>query len=61
MGEIAGRTAHEVLNPLTSLMARIQKVQKRLNDEILSNKNLMGEIVGAWKKDLDEKGLKGLN
>src|SRR5580704_6524191 len=41
-------------------MARIQKVQKRLNDEILSNKNLMGEIVGAWKKDLDEKGLKGL-
>lgn len=60
VGEIAGRTAHEVLNPLTSLMARIQKVQKRLNDEILSNKNLMGEIVGAWKKDLDEKGLKGL-
>lgn len=60
VGEIAGRTAHEVLNPLTSLMARIQKVQKRLNDEILANKNLMGDIVGAWKKDLEEKGLDGL-
>jgi signal transduction histidine kinase len=60
VGEIAGRTAHEVLNPLTSLMARIQKVQKRLNNDIGSNKNLLGEILGAWKKDLNEKGLEGL-
>jgi len=41
-------------------MARIQKVQKRLNDEIGSNKNLLGEILSAWKKDLSEKGLEGL-
>jgi signal transduction histidine kinase len=60
VGEIAGRTAHEVLNPLTSLMARIQKVQKRLNDEITSNKNLLSDIFTAWKTDFDEKGFGGL-
>ena len=65
VGEIAGRTAHEVLNPLTSIMNRIQKVQKRLTEEIMGDKNLLGEIVKAWKSDLDKKGnagfLKSLN
>ena len=59
VGEIAGRTAHEVLNPLTSLMARVQKVQKRLNEEVFAHKNLLGEIVGAWKTDMAEKGVAG--
>jgi len=59
VGEIAGRTAHEVLNPLTSLMARIQKVQKRVNDEVLTHKNLLGEIVSAWKNEMSQKGIDG--
>lgn len=59
VGEIAGRTAHEVLNPLTSIMTRIQKVQKRLTDEIMNDKNLLGEIVKAWREDFDQKGQEG--
>ncbi len=59
VGEIAGRTAHEVLNPLTSLMARIQRVQSRLSEEILSHKNVLGEIVGAWRGDLEKNGVDG--
>jgi signal transduction histidine kinase len=59
VGEIAGRAAHEVLNPLTSLMTRIQKVQKRLGEEIITHKDLLGEIAGAWKNDLQEKGIDG--
>ncbi|MDZ4675897.1 MAG: ATP-binding protein [Oligoflexia bacterium] len=59
VGEIAGRTAHEVLNPLTSLMTRIQKVQKRLNDEVLTHKDLLGQIVKAWQEEIQEKGFEG--
>jgi HAMP domain-containing protein len=65
VGEIAGRTAHEVLNPLTSLMARVTKIQKRLNDEIVGQKNLMSDIVAAWQSEYKSKGsekfLKSLN
>ncbi|MCC6276823.1 MAG: HAMP domain-containing protein [Oligoflexia bacterium] len=59
VGEIAGRTAHEVLNPLTSLMTRVQKVQKRLNEEVNGHKNLLGEILSAWKDDVKQKGMEG--
>ncbi|MBK9293878.1 MAG: HAMP domain-containing protein [Oligoflexia bacterium] len=59
VGEIAGRAAHEVLNPLTSIMTRIQKVQKRLAMEIANDKNLLGDIVKAWRDDFDQKGLEG--
>ncbi len=59
VGEIAGRAAHEVLNPLTSIMARIQKVQKKLNEEVAADKNLLGDILSAWKGDLKEKGFDG--
>lgn len=59
VGEIAGRTAHEVLNPLTSIMTRIQKVQKRLSTEIANDKNLLGEISKAWKQEFETKGFDG--
>jgi nitrogen fixation/metabolism regulation signal transduction histidine kinase len=60
VGEIAGRTAHEVLNPLTSIMARVNKVQKRLNDQVAQDKNLLGEILNAWKSEIKDKGFDGL-
>lgn len=59
VGEIAGRTAHEVLNPLTSLMTRIQKVQKRLNEVVSNDKEILAEIIKAWNDDLQSKGLEG--
>jgi signal transduction histidine kinase len=56
VGEIAGRAAHEVLNPLTSMMARVSKIQKRLNEEIVGQKNLITEIIGAWNKESSALG-----
>ena len=31
VGEIAGRAAHEVLNPLTSILSRVQRVKDKLS------------------------------
>ncbi|MEC9282804.1 MAG: ATP-binding protein [Bdellovibrionota bacterium] len=52
-GEIAGRAAHEVLNPLTSILTRIQKVDKRLEHKKKEDLILLDEITTAWKKDLE--------
>ncbi|MAF91362.1 MAG: hypothetical protein CL674_08810 [Bdellovibrionaceae bacterium] len=52
-GEIAGRAAHEVLNPLTSILTRIQKVDKRLESKKKEDLLLLDEITSAWKKDLE--------
>lgn len=52
-GEIAGRAAHEVLNPLTSILTRIQKVDKRLESKRGEDLKLLDEITAAWKKDLE--------
>ncbi len=56
VGEIAGRAAHEVLNPLTSLMTRLENVQKRLGDQKKSQLQFFEEIRKAWETDHKEGG-----
>lgn len=55
VGELAGRTAHEVLNPLTILLTRVGLMQKRVQTggESLS---LLEEIRAAWNKDYSDGG-----
>ena len=60
VGEIAGRAAHEVLNPLTSIQARLEKIKNSQNSPEKQDIQLFGEIVGAWKGDLDKNGPDGL-
>ncbi|MBX3021591.1 MAG: HAMP domain-containing protein [Bdellovibrionales bacterium] len=54
VGEIAGRTAHEVLNPLTILLTRAGLVQKKVAEE--SPLPLLEEIRQAWSKEFSEGG-----
>lgn len=54
MGEVAGRAAHEVLNPLTSLLTRANLTLKKINNEVVQPLGLMGEIKQAWQKDYKE-------
>ncbi|MGE3975951.1 MAG: ATP-binding protein, partial [Bdellovibrionales bacterium] len=60
VGEIAGRAAHEVLNPLTSLMARLEKVQKRISQQQQSQFQIVNDICKAWETDHAEGGFQRL-
>jgi signal transduction histidine kinase len=58
VGEIAGRTAHEVLNPLTILLTRTGLMLKRLRD---NQQGQMGaEILRAWESDYTQGGFNNL-
>lgn len=48
VGEVAGRTAHEVLNPLTILLTRLGLMQKRVSDSPIT---MLEELRTAWNKD----------
>lgn len=60
VGEVAGRAAHEVLNPLTNILTRLEKLQNQLKNEESQDLTLFSEIIAAWQKDLTEGGKDGL-
>lgn len=60
VGEIAGHAAHEVLNPLTSLLTRTRKVQGRIDATEQHQAILLRDIQGAWAKDVESSGFEGL-
>ncbi len=60
IGEIAGHAAHEVLNPLTSLLARTKRVQSRIEESAGKETLLLKEIQEAWSKDVASGGLENL-
>lgn len=60
VGEIAGRAAHEVLNPLTSILSRLEKVKKRLNESKLEEIEVLKEITKSWQDDVDQGGFEKL-
>lgn len=57
VGEIAGRAAHEVLNPLTGIMSRIQKIQIRLQNHQGGEAQLLSEILQSWETDISKGGM----
>lgn len=59
-GEIAGRAAHEVLNPLTGILARLSGVEKRVQNQIEPQINLMKDIFNSWKADHQQGGFAAL-
>ncbi len=60
VGEIAGHAAHEVLNPLTSLLTRTRKVQGRIDATEQHQATLLRDIQSAWAKDVESSGFEGL-
>ncbi|MFT3724543.1 MAG: HAMP domain-containing protein [Hyphomonadaceae bacterium] len=54
LGELAGRTAHEVLNPLTILLTRAGLVQKKVSPD--AQLQVVQEIQRAWSKDYQDGG-----
>ena len=60
VGEVAGRTAHEVLNPLTAIISRLERsqtiMQTAQTDELAAPLQL-NEILGAWESDYKKGGM----
>lgn len=59
-GEIAGRTAHEVLNPLTGILTRVNGIDRRLRNEIQPQLHMMGDIFQSWRQDHNQGGFQKL-
>jgi two-component system NtrC family sensor kinase len=55
-GEIAGRAAHEVLNPLTGMLTRLSSMEKRVQSHVQPQINLMKDIFVNWNSDHQEGG-----
>lgn len=55
-GEIAGRAAHEVLNPLTALLGKISEMKRSVRDEMTPIAKVFSEIIKTWSSDLKSGG-----
>jgi signal transduction histidine kinase len=60
VGEMAGRTAHEVLNPMTGIQCRVALMQRREAEAMEPNIETLREIARAWRAAYAEGGLDGL-
>jgi signal transduction histidine kinase len=60
VGELAGMTAHEVLNPLTSIQGRIARMLAAQGDTFVHNQRALGAVVDAWAAALSRGGLPAL-
>ena len=59
-GEIAGRAAHEVLNPLTSLLTRVGIMERKIKGEMQPQLQVLTDISQAWDQDYKEGGFEKL-
>lgn len=60
VGEVAGKAAHEVLNPLTSLLTRVGLIEKKIKQELYPTTELVSKIQEAWQSDYQKSGFSGL-
>lgn len=56
VGEVAGRAAHEVLNPLTSIVTRLERVKTRLMQGPAQEVTLVQDILTGWESDVKQGG-----
>lgn len=59
-GEIAGRAAHEVLNPLTGILTRLSQIEKKAQTQFEPQISLMKDIFHGWKSDHTRGGFEAL-
>lgn len=60
VGETAGRTAHEILNPLTIISGKVEVFRNYVDDLLKPSISTLGDIVDGWQKEYDEGGIEKL-
>lgn len=62
VGEVAGRTAHELLNPLTAIVARLEKSASSIDTRRAGAPTpaVLRQISEGWKKDFQQGGMPAL-
>lgn len=60
LGELAGVTAHEVLNPINNMSIRLQRMRSGPHAQDKADLSLLGSVEQAWSKAFQEGGLRGL-
>ncbi|MCB0350128.1 MAG: HAMP domain-containing protein [Bdellovibrionales bacterium] len=60
VGEVAGQAAHEVLNPLTSIISRLNKVRTRIEQDRSREAQVLLDINQGWSQDYAAGGFTGL-
>lgn len=56
VGEVAGIAAHEVLNPLQSIISRLTELKRRVQEDRAREAQILLDIKTAWQKDYQEGG-----
>jgi signal transduction histidine kinase len=56
VGEIAGRAAHEVLNPLTTIVARLERLQERVGKSRDGDVNILKDMLASWRQEFSVGG-----
>ncbi len=56
VGEVAGLAAHEVLNPLTSIISKLNDFKNRLQSDRRSEGQFLLDLKNSWQKDVAEGG-----
>ncbi len=56
IGEVSGQTAHEVLNPLTTVNGRVSRMIDSLSDEFKNYLETFNTIIDAWNEDYQSGG-----
>ncbi len=60
VGEVAGQAAHEVLNPLTSIISRLNNLKSRIAVDRTNEVQLILALKSNWQKDFAEGGFQKL-
>lgn len=60
VGEVAGLAAHEVLNPLTSIISKLNDFKSRLQSGRQSEAQFLLDLKTSWEKDYSEGGFEQL-
>jgi nitrogen fixation/metabolism regulation signal transduction histidine kinase len=60
VGEVAGLAAHEVLNPLTSIVSRLSELKKRVEAQKENEAQFLLNLKKSWQDDFKEGGFEKL-
>jgi two-component system, NtrC family, sensor kinase len=56
VGEVAGMAAHEVLNPLTSVISRVSDLKERVTAVKETETKFLLDLQSSWEKDFTDGG-----